>query len=189
MSGSTTTTSLYGNAGEGWTTLLSGGSLGFRVNNAVSGFNPMNIDTSGRVTMPYQPSFKIAWGTRNSTGTGRFLSTNAGDSVASGRDQHNTGNHFSTSTGKFTAPVAGTYLLGFQAMRNGSNGTVLECRIEKNGAFMWARAYQSGFTHNHQYWSIVTTTKCAAGDYFQVFLHGSTSIYDDDTYFYGHLMG
>jgi hypothetical protein len=48
-SGSTTTTSLYGNASEGWTTLLSGGSLHFRVNNAVSGFNPLNITTSGNI--------------------------------------------------------------------------------------------------------------------------------------------
>ena len=149
----------------------------------------MKITHDGYVTMPYQPSFKIAWGNRSATGSARLLSTDAGDSVASGRDQHNTGNHFNTATGKFTAPIAGTYLLGFQAMRHGSNGTLLECRIKKNGAFMWARAYQAGFTHSHQYWNIVTITNCAAGDYFQVFLHASTSIYDDDTYFYGHLMG
>lgn len=49
ISGSTTTTSLYGNAGEGWTTLLSGGALNFRVNNAVSGFNPLGIATDGTV--------------------------------------------------------------------------------------------------------------------------------------------
>jgi len=48
-SGSTTTTSLYGNADEGWTTLLSGGALNFRVNNAVSGFNPLGIATDGTV--------------------------------------------------------------------------------------------------------------------------------------------
>ena len=49
ISGSTTTTSLYGNASEGWTTLLSGGALNFRVNNAVSGFNPLGIATDGTV--------------------------------------------------------------------------------------------------------------------------------------------
>ena len=49
MSGSTTTTSLYGNAGEGWTTLLSGGALNFRVNNASAGFNPLGIATDGTV--------------------------------------------------------------------------------------------------------------------------------------------
>jgi hypothetical protein len=56
-SGSTTTTSLYGNASEGWTTLLSGGSLHFRVNNAVSGFNALNITTSSNVLINTASSF------------------------------------------------------------------------------------------------------------------------------------
>ena len=149
----------------------------------------MTLDTSGIVTMPYQPAFKVNWGSRAATGSGRLLSTNASDTVVTGRDEFNTGSHFSTATGKFTAPVAGTYLLGFQAMRHGSNGASLECRIKKNGGAMWARAYQGAFDQAHQYWSIVTTTKCAAGDYFQVYIGPSTSIYDDDTYFYGHLIG
>jgi hypothetical protein len=149
----------------------------------------MTITNSGIVTTPYQPGFKIAWVSKNATGTGRILATNNGDTVATGRDEFNTGGHFDTATGKFTAPVAGTYLLGFQAMRNGSNGTNLECRIKKNGAFMWARAYQAAFDQSHQYWSIVTTTKCAVGDYFQVYIGPATSIYEDDTYFYGYLIG
>ena len=149
----------------------------------------MRIDAAGIVTTPYQPGFKIAWNSKNATGTGRILSTAAGDSQAVGRDQHNTGNHLSLSTGRFTAPVAGTYLLGFQAMRSGTNGASLECRIKKNGGAMWARAYQGAFDQSYQYWSIVTTTKCAAGDYFQVYIGPSTSIYNDDTYFYGHLLG
>ena len=149
----------------------------------------MRIDTSGRVTMPYQPSFKIAWATRSATGSDRFLSGNAGDSQYTGRDTHNTGNHFNVATGRFTAPVAGTYLLGFQAMRNGTSGSYLECRIKKNGSLMWARAYQGAFDQSHQYWSIVTITKAAVGDYFQVHIDANTSIYYDDTYFYGHLIG
>ena len=149
----------------------------------------MRITGDGIVTTPYQPAFKAAWNSRAATGSGRFLSTNASDTVATGRDEFNTGNHFSTATGKFTAPVAGTYLLGFQAMRNANDGSALECRIKKNGATMWARAYQGAFDQSYQYWSIVTTTKCAAGDYFQVYIGPDTSIYADDTYFYGHLVG
>ena len=57
QSGSTTTTSLYGNASEGWTTLLSGGSLHFRVNNAVSGYNALNITTSSNVLINTSSSF------------------------------------------------------------------------------------------------------------------------------------
>ena len=169
------------NAGQGSTTA--------NLNFSLNGTNRMKIDVNGRVTMPYQPAFKAAWGSRAATGSGRILSTNSSDTLATGRDEFNTGSHFSTATGKFTAPVAGTYVLGFQAMRHGNNGASLECRIKKNGGAMWARAYQGAFDQAHQYWSIVTTTKCAAGDYFQVYIGPSTSIYDDDTYFYGHLIG
>jgi len=167
-----------------------GGQMGFWTDTTGGSLlQRMTIRNSGIVTMPYQPGFKIAWSTKNATGSGRILSTAAGDSVKSGRDQHNTGSHFSTATGRFTAPVAGTYLLGFQAMRNANNGTGLECRIKKNGSYMWARAYQAAFDQSYQYWSIVTTTNCAAGDYFQVYIGPDVSIYDDDTYFYGHLLG
>ena len=149
----------------------------------------MRIDSSGIVTTPYQPAFKVAWNSRSATGSGRLLSTNASDTLATGRDEFNTGSHFDTATGKFTAPVAGTYLLGFQAMRLANDGSALECRIKKNGAFMWARAYQGAFDQAYQYWSIVTITNCAKDDYFQVYIGPATSIYTDDTYFYGHLIG
>jgi hypothetical protein len=74
-------------------------------------------------------------------------------------------------------------------MRSGSDGSSLECRIYKNGGTIWARAYRSAFNNLYEYWSLVTTTKCAAGDYFTVVIGPATSIYNDDTYFYGHLIG
>ena len=135
------------------------------------------------------PAFKAAWTSRSSTGTPRILSTNNGDGVKTGRDEFNTGSHFSAATGRFTAPVAGTYLLGFQAMRNATNGTVIDARIKKNGAATWGRAYRSAYNNDYEYWSIVTITKCAAGDYLEVHIGANTSIYQDDSYSYGHLIG
>jgi len=64
----------------------------------------MNIDSSGRVTMPYQPAFKASI----QTTTGRST-TNTTTITPYDTAQLNIGNHYNTSTYKFTAPVAGNY--------------------------------------------------------------------------------
>jgi len=149
----------------------------------------MTLDSVGRVTTPYQPGFKVAWQSRNATGSTRYISTSSGDAVATGRDEFNQGNYFSSSSGAFTAPVDGVYLFGFQGMRNASNGTQLECRFHKNGNRVWARAYRSEFNNVYEYWSLVSIIPLSTNDYVQAQLGGEVSIYNDDTYFYGYLLG
>lgn len=62
------------------------------------------IDSAGRVTMPYQPAF-IAY-INTSVWQGYSNQTIVWTSTSL-----NTGNHFNTSTGAFTAPVNGLYHL------------------------------------------------------------------------------
>lgn len=79
-----------------------------------SGTERFKVDSSGRVTMPYQPSF-FAYKTGGDT------TTNVGSIIVFDGTAHNTGSHYSTSTGKFTAPVSGVY--SFHAQIWAKNGT------------------------------------------------------------------
>jgi len=70
-----------------------------------NGTQRLIVDSSGRVTIPNQPGFLAR---RSIAGDGRSSGTTTEWSVT-GPGSYNTGNHFSTTTGRFTAPVAGTY--------------------------------------------------------------------------------
>ena len=76
----------------------------------------LRIDSSGRVTMPYQPSF---FAYKNGADT----TTNVGSIIVFDGTSHNIGSNYSTSTGKFTAPVAGVY--AFHAQIWAKNATSL----------------------------------------------------------------
>lgn len=61
------------------------------------------IDSSGRVTLPYQPAF-YAW-MNNST-----YNFTGGSALVFNTTRFNVGSHYNTSNGRFTAPVAGVYI-------------------------------------------------------------------------------
>ena len=186
VSGSNTTTSLYGNADEEWTTLMSGGSIGFRVNQNVSGFNPMNIDTSGRVTMPYQPSFYARLhASFNSTTTGAEIVP-----ASSLSSQWNIGGGFSGN--RFTAPVAGRYMFIFSVEKSNNYVSVaVAMSIWKNGSeFPNARLYRSNQNTRKtlQYTMIMDM---AVNDYAEPFIYSyqTGSAYDNRGQFAGYLIG
>jgi hypothetical protein len=74
------------------------------VTNLVFGTNDgterMRIDSSGRVTMPYQPCFHVR------VNNGSYITTSP---IPFSNAPINVGSHFNTSTYKFTAPIAGKY--------------------------------------------------------------------------------
>ena len=80
---------------------IGGANSSFTVYDGTAGAERFRIDASGRVTMPNQPCFHARrTGGHGTTGTIVFDTADV-----------NVGNHYSTSTGNFTAPIAGKYLL------------------------------------------------------------------------------
>ena len=124
----------------------------------------MRINKYGHVTTPNQPSFNV-------TSSGGQINSNVGTIVfgdTSSIHNHNTGNHYSTSTGRFTAPIAGRYLITARMLTNSSTQSYTIYLIRRNGTSL-------GYIgHNHSdYWLMESGTwvmNLNANDYIDCYL-------------------
>lgn len=80
----------------------------------------MRIDSSGRVTTPFQPCFSAS-SSASITAPNPWITWTASVNI---------GSHFNATTGVFTAPIAGTYLFSAQGLANGTSS--LEVFPRKN---------------------------------------------------------
>jgi hypothetical protein len=108
----------------------------------------LKIDASGRVTMPNQPAFGVRG---NTWSVEKFL----GGTVFS-----NIGNHFSTTTGLFTAPVAGTYNFNFTLTTSDTQSHFVD--LFKNGSSVFGHSLIYGVIYNTG--SMTINVTLAAGD-------------------------
>ena len=86
----------------------------------ISDSEKMRIDSSGRITTSSQPSFEAYRTSGNVT---------QGSIVVFNNTRHNTGSHFNTSTGVFTAPIAGSYLFTHQCFTNAGNNLTVDMQV------------------------------------------------------------
>jgi len=104
----------------------------------------MRIDSSGRVTIPYQPSFRVGSGSAIENTTSSAI-TMIFTTVA-----HNTGGHFNTTNGTFTAPVAGSYQFNFSGNVKETTSTPsnfwVELRINGSRKAIWYTNNDSDLT-------------------------------------------
>ena len=144
----------------------------------------VKIDSTGRVTMPNQPSFAAF----RSSGT---WNASVSDIMIHNGEDYDVGNNHNTTTGKFTAPVAGKYLINFWAMTNDDAAYIdHHVAIRINGTHH-KRIYSSSRAADHHQWSWSGVISLAANDYVDIG-GGDVKFYGSDGYyshFGGHLLG
>ena len=153
-------------------------------NSAGASLTRMQISGGGIVTTPYQPGFAA---TRNQGPVGNntyYIAPNA---------YYNTGNHYDTSTGIFTAPASGRYFIAtnFMTVNNAAEiNQYYEIRINSN-ANGFQQVYSTGTTTHHYRFSWSGSVNLSFEDTVRVYtanlaLYGSGNQY---SYFSVQLLG
>ena len=129
----------------------------------------MRINASGQVTKPLQVSFRCG---RNAS-----YSTTGNVSPNWNVVFHNVGGHFNTSTGIFTAPVAGVYQVNLYFL-NENNTNASDVFVRLNGVQNNGIRIRSGTSAGHQTSSGNAAILMAVNDTLDVFL-STGEIYND----------
>ena len=150
--------------------------LSFNTASSNTVYERMKIDSSGRVTMPYQPALMAS-----ATGNSNFTSVSSSTAFPANTAYKNVGGHYNTTTYRFTAPVDGFYLFCWSAL---TNNTTSQSRptIMVNGS---TSGHVGGFR------PMTGNDPGALGNMFQVITYLSVNDYvsaasdSGDLYFYG----
>ncbi len=165
------------------------GTLSFATNNGgVAATSRMAISAAGYVTKPFQPNFRAYGGSSSTVAKADVIFTTKDWDVTSS---------YSTSTGRFTAPITGYYLFSLTALYQnaGSSPTwkvnlmkngVQDCVMGENQSNIWT-AYNTLFNASQIVYMV-------AGDYVNIYNDGtvtvsSVHISGAQTKFSGYLLG
>jgi len=137
----------------------------------------MTIDSSGRVTMPNQPSFSA----HRDAGH-----VSAGNVFVFDHTNYNIGNMYNTSNGKATVPVDGRYFLSVWLMTNNQNAwnnKYFRIRIN-NVSPAYRNVYSSNGGNYHHQISWAGVIDLNANDFVEIYIdnfeaYGSNSLYSN----------
>ena len=148
----------------------------------------VSVDASGRVTMPLQPYFQAR------SSAGNFTNEwDAGQVIKFQTVDTNQGSHYSSSTGRFTAPVAGFYQFNFTGFgyNGGAVGTTnVIVFLRKNGTNYIALVYDHNNVNGTTYPSATGSAAVylSVNDYVDLYV-SSAGIYADTSNLYTAFSG
>jgi hypothetical protein len=150
----------------------------------------MRINSSGQVTMPYQPAF-LAYNSVSVTTTSQNP-FQVSDVV------YNTGSHYNSSTYRFTAPISGKYWFsaaGSFWVNGSARQITMQLRVN-GGSYISSDCHitQAQSNNTHSVAPLSAILNLTAGDYVDLAWEGSTAtvtLYVDNRrcYFSGYLIG
>jgi hypothetical protein len=148
------------------------------------GGGALTINSSGYVTFPTQPSFYVS----STAGTTSYSSNEV---VVFNTARHNTSSCYNTSTGRFTAPVAGRYLFTLNVYAYGGYNTGMILTV--NGSQYNAPGDVSPYANTATNATAITVGfaliwELSASDYVEVRSRGTSQIYRMHSHFSGQLL-
>ena len=155
---------------------------------ATNATSRINIDSAGRVTMPYQPAFMCY---KNSSS---HLEASGHNRVQGWTEHFDVGSHFDNSTGRFVAPVAGKYFFTFNAMHSGTVSGDLQFKIYKNGN-EYIKANDTSDGGSWDQCTVVAIMDMAVNDYAEPYQYSNTNSNSEAVYagkysaWMGYLLG
>jgi hypothetical protein len=157
-----------------------------------NGAERMRIDSAGRVTMPYQPAFRIKAAALTVSSTGYATAKFNDDTTTNCFD---IGNNFNTSTYRFVAPVAGVYWFAAN-LRVDQTANYHRLMISKNGSTSSSDTLHSiignNISTNYQSFSVSGAISLSAGDYASAISYSDADtswIIQAESNFSGYLIG
>ena len=142
------------------------------------------IDKDGIVTKPLQPAFLARFNGASVNINNEVWVFNA-TNINGG---FNVGGHYSTSTGKFTAPVDGRYFFHFSSIIN-TQGTNLTIQLRVNNN-VTDQIHISQDENGWNTYGVSNIYNLSASDYVTVFVVGNYNLYGQTwSRFTGHLIG
>ena len=159
-----------------------GGTTGLTIDSSGNLSAPGNLDVTGRITST-QVAF-LARGQSPST-----ISSGTDQTVVYGSTDYNIGSGYSTSTGKFTAPVSGLYLFSFINMAQSSYFRS-DIRINSSSQTQFRTDHDGAQNMNYMQATITVIYNLTAGDVVDhYYTDGQLGGNSNETQFMGVLIG